>query len=47
MFEAAIPQNNNNLRAEKGPACDIRHRFASARSTTFRRLTGGRLAAGR
>jgi len=22
MFEAAIPQNNN-----KGPACDIRHRF--------------------
>lgn len=28
MFESAIPQNNNNLRAEKGPACDIRHRFA-------------------
>jgi len=27
MFEAAIPQNNNNLDAEKGPACDIRHRF--------------------
>ncbi|MCU1325723.1 MAG: hypothetical protein JWN34_1093, partial [Bryobacterales bacterium] len=27
MFESAIPQNNNNLNAEKGPACDIRHRF--------------------
>jgi hypothetical protein len=27
MFEAAIPQDNNNLDAEKGPACDIRHRF--------------------
>ena len=28
MFEAAIPQNNNNLAAEKGPSCDIRHRVA-------------------
>jgi hypothetical protein len=28
MFEAAIPQNNNDLAAEKGPACDIRHRVA-------------------
>ena len=28
MFEAAIPQNNNDLNAEKGPGCDIRHRFA-------------------
>jgi hypothetical protein len=28
MFEAAIPQDNNNLAAEKGPACDIRHRLA-------------------
>ena len=27
MFEAAIPQNNNDLNAEKGPACDVRHRF--------------------
>jgi hypothetical protein len=27
MFEAAIPQNNNDLRSEKGPACDVRHRF--------------------
>ena len=28
MFEPSIPQNNNNLAAEKGPACDVRHRFA-------------------
>ena len=28
MFEAAIPQNNNDLAAEKGPACDVRNRFA-------------------
>jgi hypothetical protein len=28
MFEAATPQNNNDLNAEKGPGCDIRHRFA-------------------
>jgi hypothetical protein len=28
MFEAAIPQNNNDLATEKGPACDIRHRLA-------------------
>ncbi|OLE50907.1 MAG: hypothetical protein AUG51_25745 [Acidobacteria bacterium 13_1_20CM_3_53_8] len=28
MFESGIPQNNNNLSLEKGPACDIRHRFA-------------------
>jgi hypothetical protein len=28
MFESAIPQNNSNLSSEKGPACDIRHRFA-------------------
>jgi hypothetical protein len=28
MFEAATPQDNNNLKAEKGPACDIRDRFA-------------------
>lgn len=27
MFEAAIAQNNNDLAAEKGPACDIRSRF--------------------
>lgn len=28
MFESAIPQDNNNLAAEKGPSCDIRHRVA-------------------
>jgi len=28
MFESSIPQNNGNLAAEKGLACDIRHRFA-------------------
>jgi hypothetical protein len=28
MFEAATPQNNDDLDAERGPACDIRHRFA-------------------
>lgn len=27
MFESAIPQNNNDLAAEKGPACDVRNRF--------------------
>ena len=30
MFEAAIPQNDGNLAAEKGLACDIRHRFAAS-----------------
>lgn len=28
MFESSIPQNNNDLNAEKGPSCDIRHRLA-------------------
>lgn len=28
MFESAVPQNNGDLRAEKGPGCDIRHRLA-------------------
>ena len=28
MFEASIPQNNNDLAAEKGPSCDVRDRFA-------------------
>jgi hypothetical protein len=30
MDEAAIPQDNSNLRAEKGLACDIRHRFVAS-----------------
>lgn len=28
MDESAIPQNNNDLAVEKGPGCDVRHRFA-------------------
>ena len=28
MFEAAIPQNDNDLHAEKGPGCDVRQRLA-------------------
>jgi len=28
MFEASIPQNNHDLAAEKGPACDVRNRVA-------------------
>jgi len=28
MFESSVPQNNNDLNAEKGPGCDIRHRFS-------------------
>ena len=28
MFESAAPQNNSALAAEKGPACDVRHRFS-------------------
>jgi hypothetical protein len=27
MFESAIAQNQDNLDADKGPACDVRHRF--------------------
>jgi len=30
MFEAAIPQNDNDLAAEKGLSCDIRNRFVNA-----------------
>jgi hypothetical protein len=28
MDESAIPQNDSSLNAEKGPGCDVRHRFA-------------------
>ncbi len=28
MDESSIPQNDSNLDAEKGPGCDVRHRFA-------------------
>ncbi len=27
MFESAVPQNNYDLNAEKGLACDVKHRF--------------------
>jgi len=40
MFEAATPQNNDDLNAEKGPGCDIRHRLALSavyNSTPWRR----------
>jgi Carboxypeptidase regulatory-like domain len=30
MFESAIPQNDKDLAAEKGLACDVRHRFAAS-----------------
>ncbi|MDE3062495.1 MAG: TonB-dependent receptor [Acidobacteriota bacterium] len=30
MYESTIPQNNNDLAAEKGPACDIRQRVAAS-----------------
>ena len=44
MFEAATPQNNDDLNAEKGPGCDIRHRVAvsavySPHSFNMNRLT--------
>lgn len=28
MDESSVPQDNRNLNLEKGPACDVRHRFA-------------------
>jgi hypothetical protein len=30
MSESTIPQNDNDLNAEKGPACDIRHRVSAS-----------------
>ena len=30
MAESAIPQNDSDLNAEKGPACDVRHRFSAS-----------------
>ncbi len=50
MMESAIPQDNSNLTLEKGPACDIRHRFALSAvydlpalgfSRALRTVTGG------
>ena len=46
MFESSIPQNNSDLAAEKGPACDIRHRFALSAVYKLPALTrGGRAQA--
>ncbi len=42
MDESAIPQNNRNLAAEKGPGCDVRHRFALSSVYRHSRLTGMR-----
>jgi hypothetical protein len=39
MFEAATPQNNDDLNAEKGPGCDIRHRFALSGVYTSKAFT--------
>jgi hypothetical protein len=44
MFEAAIPQDNRNLRAEKGPACDIRHRFSLSGVYELRTWNAGTVA---
>jgi hypothetical protein len=44
MFESTIPQNNSNLAAEKGPACDIRHRFSLSAVYDIPKLEGGRFA---
>jgi len=41
MFESAIPQDNNNLAAEKGLACDIRHRFSLSTVYELPRLGNG------
>ena len=46
MDESAIPQNNNDLALEKGPGCDVRHRFALSAVyaiPTFERATWVRL----
>lgn len=39
MFEPAIAQNENDLNAEKGPGCDVRHRFALSTVYSPRPLT--------
>jgi hypothetical protein len=44
MFEAAIPQDNRNLAAEKGPACDVRHRFTFSAVYDIAGLNRGRWA---
>jgi hypothetical protein len=47
MFESSVPQNNNDLNAEKGPGCDIRHRFSLSAVyaiPAYRRSNWSRLA---
>ncbi|HEX7960030.1 MAG TPA: carboxypeptidase regulatory-like domain-containing protein [Terriglobales bacterium] len=41
MFESAIPQNNSDLAAERGPACDVRHRLAMSAVYDIPHLLGG------
>jgi hypothetical protein len=43
MFESAIPQNDSNLAAEKGLACDVRHRLATSLVYDIPSLTRERL----
>jgi hypothetical protein len=43
MFEASIPQNNSDLAAEKGPGCDLRHRFALSVVYDVPKIDGARL----
>lgn len=42
MMEAAIPQNNADLAAEKGLGCDIRHRFSASLVYEVPALQGAR-----
>ena len=43
MFESAIPQNDNDLNAEKGPGCDIRHRISLSAVYSSRAVGSSRL----
>jgi len=42
MFEASIPQNNSDINAEKGPGCDIRHRFALSTVYDIPKIAGSK-----
>ncbi|HCC58503.1 MAG TPA: hypothetical protein DEQ47_14845 [Solibacterales bacterium] len=44
MFESAIPQNNNDLAAEKGLSCDVRHRFVLSAVYDIHPLSKGRFS---
>ena len=45
MFESSIPQNNADLASEKGPACDVRHRFALSAVYDLPGMKTGRVGA--